>query len=90
VWRQNGFERALKSGVRSLLFDGRDLRVLRAALEHRGYSMRIDTALNVGDAAANDYGERRIDFVLLRGCVRAHFARRSQGYYDAFGAKALA
>jgi hypothetical protein len=64
VWRQNGLERALKSGVRSLLFDAGDLRALRAALARRGHAMRVDSSrFHVGDAAAHNFGDRPIDFV---------------------------
>lgn len=60
----NGFERALKTGVRSLLFDSRERSLLRAALERRGFRMSIDPArLLVGDAATFDYGGEPVDLI---------------------------
>jgi hypothetical protein len=52
IFRQNGLERALKTGVRALLFDRRERRDLEAALNRRGYTRRIDPKrFLVGDVA---------------------------------------
>ena len=64
IFARNGWERALKTGVRSLLFDRRDYAYLESALQRRGYSMRINPAdLLVGDAAAFDFGPQSLDIV---------------------------
>jgi hypothetical protein len=61
---RNGFERALKTGFRSLLFDRRDYAHLKSALEKRGYAIRINPAdLLVGDAATFDFGPEPYDLV---------------------------
>jgi 2-polyprenyl-3-methyl-5-hydroxy-6-metoxy-1,4-benzoquinol methylase len=59
ILRQNGLERALKTGVRALLFDRRERRDLETALNRRGYTQRIDPErFLVGDAAecSGEYG----------------------------------
>jgi hypothetical protein len=64
IWKANGFERAVKSAVRNLLFDNKERRALRGALEERGYSLKIDTArFLVGDAASHNLGEGSYDLV---------------------------
>ena len=64
ILARNGVERALKTGVRSLLFDRRDYADLKSALQKRGYPMRINTAdLLVGDAATFDFGTQPLDLV---------------------------
>jgi hypothetical protein len=64
IYAKNGFERALKTFVRNILFDRRDYADLNAALKMRGYSMRVNTTdLLVGDAASYDFGSERVDLV---------------------------
>jgi hypothetical protein len=61
---KNGFERALKTGVRSLPFDRRDYADLKAALKRRGHPWRMNAAdLMVGDAATCDFGTEPLDLV---------------------------
>ena len=64
IMKRNGIERALKSGVRNLLFDRRDQARLRKALHQRGYSLNIvPERFLVGDAATYDFGPQTIDIV---------------------------
>lgn len=64
ICKRNGFERALKTGIRSLLFDRRDYANLKAALNRRGSSLRINAAdLMVGDATTCDFGTEPLDLV---------------------------
>lgn len=64
ILKRNGPERALKTGVRSLLFDHRERAILRTALQRRGYNMQIDPARFLeGDAATCDYGPEPLDLV---------------------------
>lgn len=64
IARKNGFERALKTGVRSALFDGRDRAKLKASLALRGYKLKMDpTRFLVGDATTYDFGSRSADLV---------------------------
>ncbi len=64
ILARNGFERAMKTGVRSLLFDRRDYGDLKSALQKRGYEMRVNNAdLLVGDAATFDFGTETLDLV---------------------------
>jgi len=64
IARKNGPERAFKTAVRNVLFDGRDRAKLRSALRQRGYKLKIDgKRFLVGDAATFDYGPDRVDFV---------------------------
>jgi SAM-dependent methyltransferase len=64
IMKKNGPERALKSVVRSLLFDARDRTALREALRRRGHDLHIDRSrFLVGDAADFDYGSEPFDFV---------------------------
>jgi hypothetical protein len=64
ILKRNGFERALKTGVRSAMFDRRDRQKLRKALGLRGYALCIDrTRFLVGDAATYEFGPKPIDLV---------------------------
>ena len=64
IFNTNGPERALKTAVRALLFDGRDRQRMSAALEYRGYRMNIDPArFLVGDAATYDFGSDQLDLI---------------------------
>jgi SAM-dependent methyltransferase len=64
ILKTNGPERALKTLVRSALFDGRDRRSLAEALRRRGYQMNIDRSrFLVGDAAEYEYGSDGFDFI---------------------------
>lgn len=64
IARQNGLERALKTGVRALLFDGRERRDLETALNRRGYKLRIDpTRFLVGDVAECGADSASVDMV---------------------------
>ena len=64
ICARNGFERALKTCMRSLLFDRRDYADLKAALKSRGYPLRINKGdLLVGDAATFDFGNESLDLV---------------------------
>lgn len=64
ILKRNGIERALKTGVRNLIFDRREQAKLKRALEQRGYTLRFDqTRLLVGDAATYDFGSEPIDLV---------------------------
>jgi hypothetical protein len=56
VLRKNGFERFAKSFVRSLLFDRRDLKLLKVELRQRGKSLVICAEqLRVGNASENHH-----------------------------------
>lgn len=64
VLRRNGLMRALKTGVRSLIFDRRERACLRVALEQRGYSLQFNPAsFLVGDAASYDFGSQPADLI---------------------------
>jgi len=64
ILRKNGMERALKSAGRSLLFDRTDRRLLRLALQQRGYELRIDAArFLVGDAATFRFASLPFDLI---------------------------
>jgi SAM-dependent methyltransferase len=64
ILRTNGPERALKTAVRSLIFDGEERKSFRAALAMRGYTLRADPArFLVGDAATFDYGNEIMDMI---------------------------
>ncbi len=60
AWRRNGAERALKSWIRSWLYDPFERARLASALAERGYTkLRIDpTRLVIGDVGATDVQER--------------------------------
>jgi len=63
ILKTNGVERAMKTAVRSLIFDRRERNELRVALRQRGYELRIKgDCFLVGDAATFDLGEQSIDF----------------------------
>ncbi|MDE3201992.1 MAG: class I SAM-dependent methyltransferase [Acidobacteriota bacterium] len=64
ILRTNGLERALKTAVRSLLFDRKEQADLRLALQTRGFAMSIEESrFLVGDAARFDYGPEPIDLI---------------------------
>ena len=64
ILKRNGVERALKTCVRSIMFDGRERSKLRLALEQRGHQFKIDPfRFLVGDAATYDFGEGPVDLV---------------------------
>ena len=64
ILKRNGIERALKTGVRSVMFDRRDRNKLKAALGQRGYALCIDrTRFLVGDAATYEFAPEPIDLV---------------------------
>ncbi|WP_280832863.1 class I SAM-dependent methyltransferase [Mycolicibacterium frederiksbergense] len=63
--RRNGVERAAKSLVRHMLFDGAEERALEHALRQRGFTPRIDPArLIVGDAGAVEVEPDSLDLVI--------------------------
>jgi len=64
IFNTNGFERALKTAVRALLFDSRDRQGMSAALKRRGYRININPArFLVGDAATYDFGSDQLDLI---------------------------
>jgi hypothetical protein len=64
IYRANGLERAIKTTVRSVLFDGRDRSRMRGALRLRGHSMVIDPSrFLVGDAATYDFKGSQFDMI---------------------------
>ena len=64
IARKNGLERALKTGVRSVLFDHKDRATLRRSLELRGYKLKIDPSrLLVGDATAHTANLGMVDLI---------------------------
>jgi len=64
IFKTNGPERALKSAVRSVLFDRRDRSSMRAALQLRGFKMQIDRSrFLVGDAASFDFQGSQFDLI---------------------------
>lgn len=64
IFKMNGWERTLKTAVRSLLFDRNDRVQLRNALTQRGYNIHLDRhRFLIGDASEYDYGCASFDFV---------------------------
>ena len=64
ILRRNGTERAIKTGVRTILFDRKDRTKLRKSLNLRGYALRIEPArFLVGDATTYDFGPELVDLV---------------------------
>jgi hypothetical protein len=64
IAKRNGLERALKTGVRSALFDRSDRGDLDKSLRLRGYKLRIDRSrLLVGNAAVHIVNNGPIDVV---------------------------
>ena len=64
ISQKNGFERALKTGVRSVLFDSRERADLNRSLQLRGYKLRIDPSrFFVGNAASFTQRDGPIDLV---------------------------
>ena len=82
ILARNGFERGMKTGVRSLLFHRRDYADLKSALQGRGHAMRVNTAdLLVGDAATFDFGTVPLDPGLFTGRLRTHPPARASRTY---------
>jgi SAM-dependent methyltransferase len=64
ILKSNGFERALKTAARSLLFDRRDRIKLTRVLKNRGYQLRVDRSrFLVGDATTYDFGPEPFDLI---------------------------
>jgi hypothetical protein len=64
ISQENGLERALKTGVRSILFDGKERADLNRSLQLRGYNLRIDPSrFFVGNAASFTPSGGTIDLV---------------------------
>lgn len=64
TYKSNGIKRALKSLVRSLLFDGHERRSLDRTLRKRGAMLKIDkTRFLVGDASTFTFPASSIDFL---------------------------
>ena len=62
--RRNGFERALKSLLRHLLFDRGERRALAATIRRHGYALRLDPArLLIGDAGELELPAASLDLV---------------------------
>lgn len=62
--RRNGPERLTKSVIRHLLFDRTEWAALRAALEQRGMTMRVDPQrLLIGDAATLEMEPNSVDLI---------------------------
>jgi hypothetical protein len=77
IARRNGVERALKTGVRSALFDQRDRSALGRSLELRGYKLKIDSSrLLVGDATACTANLGMVDLIYSE-CVFEHIPHDS-------------
>ncbi len=58
MYKKNGFERTLKTVVRSSLFDGRERRAVEKGIEKRGGKLKIDDErFIVMDAAATQFDE---------------------------------
>jgi hypothetical protein len=65
IYRRNGIERAIKSAMRYVLFDGTDRRHLEAELSKRGRSLQItESRFLVGDTAAVEMKENSLDLIL--------------------------
>lgn len=65
MYRRNGVERALKSAVRYILFDGADRRHLAAELSRRGRSLQIvEDRFLVGDTANVEFEDNSLDLII--------------------------
>ncbi len=64
IYKRNGFERALKSAVRSLIFDAGERRSLKTALAQKGHSLRLEKErFLVGNASTIDLPAASLDLV---------------------------
>ena len=64
ILRTNGFERAVKTAARSLLFDRKDRSNLGRSLRQRGFPLVIDPSrFLVGDASTFEFGPRRFECI---------------------------
>lgn len=65
MYRRNGIERAVKSAIRYVLFDGVDRHHLTAALSKRGRKLQIiENSFLVGDTADVELGENSLDLIV--------------------------
>jgi hypothetical protein len=65
MYKRNGIERAVKSAIRYVLFDGADRRHLEAELSKRGREFQIvESRFMVGDTADAVLGDNSLDLVI--------------------------
>ncbi len=77
TWRANGTERAMKSALRSALFDPKEQRVFSELLATRAITPRLDRRrLHLGDAADLDLDSGSLDLIISED-VFEHIPRTS-------------